>query len=514
MKKKIFALLLALCLLCTQGVLAAGEEAETEPAGETYIDADLTGVCVTEDGTVLASDAWSKVVWDLTGKSPERYAGRVSVADLSGEPMGRYYDAQDRMQAFFKEPAAIIPYMDGYAVADAGANVIRYVTDSGVQTIAGSGTEGKADDLGVAARFSRPSGLAADNQGNLYVADTGNGCIRTVSRVGFVGTYVSGLSDPMGLCWADGSLYVAESGRNRILKITAGKTEVLAGLAIPAEEDGVYYGGLADGPAARAEFDHPEGVTVGKDGTVYIADTMNHAIRMLKNGRVYTLARSKDLLNAPVQPHALAVSGDMLLVACRNSLLRLSLAEKVFEDVSPEDWCAEYAAEAALRGLVKGVTETAFAPKLATTRAQFVTLLSRLHTGVDGTEVIDGETALEDVEQDAWYAAAARWAVDKGIVLGMDGRFMAGDPLTREQAAVMLRRYAAFIGLDDGAVEEADLSAFTDGEEVSDWAAGAVRWAVALGILKGEEGALRPGAQITREQIAAVLLRFMDVYGL
>ena len=252
MKKRIFALLLVLCLLPTAWAMAAGEAAAEDAAA--FAKAELTGVYVTEEGKLLVSDAWNKVLWDLSGETRVRWAGRISVADLSGEPIGRYYDA-DRLQAFFRGPAAIAPFLDGWAVADTGANVLRYVTEKSVRTLAGSGMAGSADGVGAEVSFSRPSGLAVDDQGQLYVADTGNGCIRIVSKTGHVSTYVKDLAEPMGLCWADGSLYVAESGKNRILKITRSKTEVVAGLAVPAEDAGAFYGGYVNGPVEKAEFE-------------------------------------------------------------------------------------------------------------------------------------------------------------------------------------------------------------------------------------------------------------------
>ncbi len=512
MKKRVIALLLLLCLLPTAGAFAAEDAAAENLAA--FAGAELSGVWVTGEGKVLASDAWNKIVWDLSGETPVRYAGRIGAADLSGEPQGRYFDAADRLQAFFRRPAAIVPFLEGWAVADSDANVIRYVTEKGVQTLAGSGTAGKEDGVGAGVRFSRPTGLAVDGQGQLYVADTGNGCIRLMSKTGYVSTYAAELAEPTGLCWADGALYVAETGKNRILKITRGKTEVLAGLAIPAEDAGVYYGGYVNGPADKAEFDHPQAVAVDAEGVVYIADTLNDAVRMLKDGRVYTLAQSEDLLAPPIRPRALALAGGRLFVACEGTLLRLTPEAKSFEDVPPGAWYAEYTAEAALRGLVRGTSETTFSPGLVTTRAQFVTMLSRLHSGADGAIVIDGETTMEDIVPGSWYAAPARWALDKGIILGMSGCFVPQGELSREQAAVMLLRYARLAGLETDAWTETDLSAFSDADAVSAWALEAMRWAVGAGILNGADGALLPGEPTTREQTAAVLLRFMDVYGL
>ncbi|MBQ6000688.1 MAG: S-layer homology domain-containing protein [Clostridia bacterium] len=513
MKKRIIACLLVVFLLSTATAMAADNSGGDGLAA--FAKAELSGVYAAQDGKILATDKWNKILWDLSGETPLRYAGRISVADSSGEPIGRYYDAADRLQAFFLNPAAIAPFLEGYAVADASANVLRYVTEKEVRTLAGSGKEGNADGVGAAVRFSSPSGLAVDDEGSLYIADTGNGSIRLMTKKGNVTTLVSGLTEPTGLSWANGSLYVAETGKNRILKITDGETTVVAGREVAAEDSGVYYGGYKNGPADEAEFDHPQGVAVDSDGTVYVADTLNNAVRMLKNGRVYTVAHSDDLLNPPVLPRDLTIASGKLFVACKGGLLQVTPEAGRFEDVKPADWYAQYAAEAALRGLVRGTTDTTFSPDMLTTRAQFAAMLGRLHTETDGSAVIDGSAVLEDIIPGTWYASSARWAVDNQIILGIDGKFQPSGNLTREQAVVMLWRYAKLTRLNTAVLDDLDMAtSFTDSGDISDWAFEAMRWAVGTGILQGADNALLPGVQTNRAQIAAILLRFMDVFGL
>lgn len=512
MKNRIFALLLVICLLSTS---AAAAGVGSDVSLSALARAEFADTVVTADGKVLACDTWNKVIWDLSGETPSLYAGRIGVSDLSGEPMGRYFDASDRLRAFFLEPTAIVPFLDGYAVTDASANVVRYVTKTSVRTLGGSGKEGEKNGVGAAVRFSHPTGLAVDENGTLYIADTGNGCIRTMTKKGRVSTLYSGLSEPTGLCWQGGALFVAETGKNRVIRLTDGKFEVVAGRTVAAEEQGVYYGGFVNGPAEKAEFDHPQGVAVTEDGTVYVADTLNNAIRMVKNGRVYTVAHSEDMLSAPVKPCGLMVSSNKVLASCRGIVMTLDAPSAKFTDVKSGDWFAPYAGEAALRRLVLGTTEMTFSPAVLTNRAQFAVMLGRLQSQCDGSMVIDGDAALADIADDTWYTAAARWAVDKGIILGINGSFEPSGSLTREQAAVMLWRYAEMTGLNVNDLDDIDLaSSFSDSAQVSGWAQEAMRWAVGKGILTGADGALTPLAQIDRAQTAAILLRFMDVYGL
>ncbi len=164
-----------------------------------------------------------------------------------------------------------------------------------VQTLAGSGTQGVADGSGAGAQFSNPSGVAIDGAGNVYVADTGNSRIRRITPGGVVGTIAgsgAGQFDrPRGVAVdKNGTVYVTDTGNNRIRKITAdGTVTTLAGSGAP----GVGGGGLADGPGAQAQFREPIGIAVDGDGNVYVADSGNNRIRKITpDGRVSTLAGS------------------------------------------------------------------------------------------------------------------------------------------------------------------------------------------------------------------------------
>ena len=110
-----------------------------------------------------------------------------------------------------------------------------------------------------------------------------------------------------------------------------------------------------------------------------------------------------------------------------------------------------------------------------------------------------------DVAADAWYADAVNWAAAKGIVNGYgDGTFGPEDAITREQMAVLLYNYARFKGEDMTA--SADLSGFTDGDQVSDWAEYAMKWAVAEGLMNGSNNALNPLGTASRAEAAQVLM--------
>jgi sugar lactone lactonase YvrE len=184
-------------------------------------------------------------------------------------------------------------------IADTYNHTIRKVTAAGVvTTLAGTaGQAGSDDGAGSAARFNYPSGVAVDASGSVYIADTYNHTIRTVTPAGVVTTLAGnpgqGGSDdgagaaahfyfPLGLAVdASGNVYVADTYNQTIRKVTPeGQVTTLAGTAA--------LGGSADGMGAAARFEGPHGVAVDTSGTVYVADTGNHTIRKVTPAGVVT----------------------------------------------------------------------------------------------------------------------------------------------------------------------------------------------------------------------------------
>lgn len=501
MKKRMLSLFLLLTFLLSAPVCALN--------AEDFKQGQLSGVA-SADSAYLVTDTFNKVVWRVEGGTITQYAGAISVAGLSGEPTAVYHDAAAD-KAYFMEPWDIEPFLDGYAVTDAAAHVVRYIADGRVYTLAGSGKAGKADGTGKTAQFDRPTGLAVDSDGLLYVADAGNGNIRRIAKDGKVTTVVSGLVSPTGICWYDGTLYVAETGRSRIARVVNGRVEAFAGISDATEDADEYLGGYIDGLVDTAKFDHPQGVAVGADGTVYVSDTGNSAVRAVSDGRVYTLARNASGSLMPSSPRGMLVSGDMLYVADQfaGSVLTLSVATKVYADVPADTWFAESIAAATQRGIVNGTTATRFEPDSAVSRAMFVTMLSRVHQSADGSAIIDGDSSFSDVTDAAWYSAPARWATDAGIITGDGGRFAPLRGISREELATMLYRYAKTRNLNLSASDE-KMNAFADAAETNDWAVEAMRWACAREIIGGVDGQLQPKAAASRAQAVKMLVFFMD----
>ncbi|GAB6173113.1 hypothetical protein JCM15765_25910 [Paradesulfitobacterium aromaticivorans] len=144
------------------------------------------------------------------------------------------------------------------------------------------------------ALFNDPEALAVDASGNLFVADTGNNAIRKIDQGGNVTTLLKGLNAPAGLAAGqDGILYVADTLNHRILKVLPdGQWTELAGGGYE-KKDGWLAGGYADGKGEKAKFNEPSGLALAADGNLYVADSGNQRIRKIApDGTVSTIAGS------------------------------------------------------------------------------------------------------------------------------------------------------------------------------------------------------------------------------
>ena len=164
-----------------------------------------------------------------------------------------------------------------------------------------------------------------------------------------------------------------------------------------------------------------------------------------------------------------------------------------FIDIAEDSWYFEAVKYAFENGLMRGVSDTGFAPGANLTRAQLVTILAR-SAGVN----TDGGST--------WYEAAVAWGMEKGITDGTNP----GGEVTREQFVTMLFRYAnEILGIDTSM--RADLSRFVDMDDVSDWAKEAMSWAVSEGLVKGRtDVTLAPDGTATRAEAAMLMMRFME----
>lgn len=179
-----------------------------------------------------------------------------------------------------------------------------------------------------------------------------------------------------------------------------------------------------------------------------------------------------------------------------------------FFDLRQSDWFYQGVRWAIGKGIFVGVSATEFDPGGAVTRGTLATVLHRL----EGSEAAEYTGIFSDVPAGQWYTAGVEWAAAKGVVSGGgDGTFSPNQTATREQIAVMLCQYARYLELDVsgcGPLEE-----FGDNAAVSDWARDAVSWAVDAKIISGANGSLLPKDNATRAQVALMLQNFQKWSG-
>ena len=159
-----------------------------------------------------------------------------------------------------------------------------------------------------------------------------------------------------------------------------------------------------------------------------------------------------------------------------------------FDDVASSDWFADAVKYVADKGLMNGTDDNQFSPNASTTRGMLMTVLAR-YAGEDTT---GGAT---------WYEKSMEWAKAKGVSDGTNPNAN----ITREQLVTMLYRYAGSPKADG------KLDSFSDAASVSTYAADAMQWAVANGIVNGSNGKLNPQDNATRAEVAAILMRFCEM---
>jgi uncharacterized protein (TIGR03437 family) len=228
------------------------------------------------------------------------------------------------------EGIAADPYGNIY-ISDANNHRVRCISPNGlIKTIAGNGLAGFAGDNGPASasRLNSPYGLAIDFAGNLYVADLGNARIRRITPSGTISTIAGGgtlpaggknegstatsisLTSPRNIAVdGNGVVYISDFGAHRIYQLaTDGTLTTLAGTGSPG------YSG--DGIAILSQLNYPTALAVDRQGAVYAADSGNHLIRKLANGRITSIARAS-------LPTGLAFDGSSTLFVADHSAAQI-----------------------------------------------------------------------------------------------------------------------------------------------------------------------------------------------
>ena len=255
------------------------------------------------------------------------------------------------------------------------------------------------------------------------------------------------------------------------------------------------------------------GTALRPDGTVAVTVTADgKAVEDLPGGLTTTLAAPEagagtvcvlvrpDGTEEVVRKSALTGDG-MAALLDGSAVLKLEDRAKTFTDTG-DHWAADSVAFVSARDLFQGTGEDVFSPGLEMDRGMLATVLYRLEG-----EPQAGTPVFADVAETDYFAPAVAWAGAAGIVTGSGDGFAPRDPVSREQLAAMLQRYAAHVGLETPAAGKLD--DFADGEQVSGWAGDAVAWAVGAGIIAGKDGnRLDPAGTATRAEVAVMLQRF------
>jgi len=275
------------------------------PTGTVTTLAGQAGVSGSADGTGTAArfkhpagaavdGAGNIYVADTDNDTIRKITPAGVVSTLAGTPgVSGSADGTGSAASFNGLSGIVVDSAGNLYVADTLNHTIRRITPGGaVATVAGTpGASGSADGAGSVARFHGPQGLALDGGGNLYVADTNNDTIRKVVLSNWAVTTVagqagaSGATDgagsaarffyPSGVAVdAAGNLYVADTDNSAIREITSS-----GGVITIAGQPGT--GGSADGTDGAARFNLPTGLAVDNSGNIYVADTNNHAIRLV-----------------------------------------------------------------------------------------------------------------------------------------------------------------------------------------------------------------------------------------
>jgi uncharacterized protein (TIGR03437 family) len=253
------------------------------PATSASLD-NPVGIAVDSAGNVYVSDAGNCAVREISGGIMSTIAGTLGKCGFAG-------DGSQANKAMLSFPDGVAVDASGNIyIADTANQRIRRVTGGNISTIAGTSTAGFSGDGAAAAlaTFSSPQGVAVDASGNIYVADVNNNRVRrfvpggniatfagTATSIGDGGPSTQAILDQPASVAVDssGNLYIADTGENRIRKVTpSGTITTIVG-------NGQAGRGGDNGPAASATLSSPSGVAVDAAGNLYIADAGNNVIR-------------------------------------------------------------------------------------------------------------------------------------------------------------------------------------------------------------------------------------------
>ncbi len=179
-----------------------------------------------------------------------------------------------------------------------------------------------------------------------------------------------------------------------------------------------------------------------------------------------------------------------------------------FTDVPDDAWYREAVEYVRDQGIMFGMEDTYFGAAQSLERSHFVTMIYRMA----GEPQVQFIPEYPDVPDGTFYSLPVTWATKAGVITGyLDGTFGPANMMTREELATMIYRYAKGKGIDVS--EKVELERFPDYQSVTSFAEEAVEWAVAKGIITGDQGHIQPQKGASRADTATMIMRYVKMYG-
>jgi len=289
------------------------------PAGVvSSLAGTLTNVSGMQDGTgttarfnqptgVAVDSAGDAYVADYVNNRIRKITSLGVVTTFAGNAAGAFADGTGTNATFNAPRGVTVDSAGNVYVADTSNHRIRTITSTGVvSTLAGS-TNGYADGTGTDARFNSPYGVTVDSAGNVYVADTSNNRIRKITSGGFVTTFVgsgvSGYSDtlPTNFLFNYPAGIVVDSTGTLYVGDGNHSVRKITPTGVVSTLAGNGTTGFVNGTGVNARFNSPSGIAIDSAGTIYIGDVYNHSIRKITPaGVVTTLAGNGIVSFSPV----------------------------------------------------------------------------------------------------------------------------------------------------------------------------------------------------------------------
>lgn len=486
MKKRLLSLLLILCL-CAALLPVTALAAETIVTNEEDLRTALSkgGTVKLGENIELAAalEINNTVTLDLNGYEITRanptgsVTGSINAVNIGNGGHLTLTDSSNGSRAISDFDGSVHVLAGGTFTMNGGRLLAGRALGGDIRA-RGGGVLVDKDGLFVMNGGSIESCLANGDGGGVYV----NGMFRmTGGTICNCGTEEASYDGTNG---DGGGVFIAPNGR---FEMSGGSIENCY-IGHKGKGGGVYVGGTFTMTGGMIKNNVVNKAWGGEGAGVYVADGATATLipenitGNTKKGSSETdnIVGSYEKYIPPVDP----IDPDYPLI----SILPALAKDLPFTDVTSTDWFYSDVKYAYETGLMTGTSGTAFSPEAPVTRGMVMTILAR-------------REGIRTDRYTPWYAAGCEWAKANGISDGSNPEA----PVTREQLAAMLYRYAALKGRDLTAGENLN---FTDASDVSAYALPALQWATGEKILTGSNGALNPQATATRAHLAAILHRY------